>query len=520
MPGVEETPGGARRISQAVRMEGIVKRFPGVLANAGIDFSLDFGEAHGLLGENGAGKTVLMSILYGLYQPDAGRIFVRGTPTRIGSPAVAIRIGIGMVHQHFMLVPRLTVAENIAVGWEPTRGPLLDRRAMVRRIEALVEQYGLGVDPEARVEELAVGEQQRVEILKALYRGAEVLILDEPTAVLAEQEAEALFAAVRALKEQGKAVVFITHKLDEALAVCDRITVLRKGKNVGTLPASEATETQLAELMVGREVVFQVRPEPVVSEGQPLVAVEGLVATDDRGVEAVRGVSVVVHDHEILGIAGVQGNGQKELVEAICGLRQPQAGHVSVGGRDLTGASPRKLTRAGLVHVPEDRQQRGLILPFTVAENAILGQEYDPRFAIGPWAQARRNIARYAQELVERFSIAAPSVRTSVQALSGGNQQRLILARELGRGPRVVVAVQPTRGLDVAGMEFVWNQLLAMRRQGCAVLLVSMDLDEVMMLSDRIAVMYQGEVVAVVRRGEATKRELGLWMLRGKGEVA
>jgi simple sugar transport system ATP-binding protein len=504
--------------AEAIRMEGIVKRFPGVLANAGIDFSLNWGEVHGLLGENGAGKTVLMSILYGLYQPDGGRIFVRGEETRIRNPHVAIQLGIGMVHQHFMLVPRLTVLENMAVGWEPRAGPLLDRRAMRRRIEALVSDYGLEVDPDAKVEELSVGEQQRVEILKALYRGAEVLILDEPTAVLVEQEVEALFATVRALKEQGKAVVFITHKLHEALEICDRITVLRKGKNVGTLPASEATEEQLAEMMVGREVVFTVTPEPVESEGRVLLSVEDLSARDDRGVPAVRGVSLQVYDHEILGIAGVQGNGQKELVEAICGLRRPTSGRVRVGERELTGESPSGLAAQGLVHIPEDRHLRGLILTFSVEENAILGQHRQPRFAVGPWAQRRRAIRTYARELVEKFSVSVPSLSAPARTLSGGNQQRLILARELSRAPQVIVAVQPTRGLDVGGMEFVWEQFLAARRNGAGILLVSMDLDEVMMLADRIAVMYQGEIVAVLRRGEATKRELGLLMLRGKGE--
>ena len=391
---------------------------------------------------------------------------------------------------------------------------------MRSRIEALVEQYGLEVDPSAKVEELSVGEQQRVEILKALYRGAEVLILDEPTAVLVEQEVEALFATIRTLKEQGKAVVFITHKLHEALEICDRITVLRKGKNVGTLPASEATETQLAELMVGREVVFQVRPEPVESEGRVLLQVEKLSAVDDRGVPAVREVSLEVHDHEILGIAGVQGNGQKELVEAICGLRRPTGGRVMVGGRELTGKPPRELAAQGLVHIPEDRHLRGLVLSFSVEENSILGRHREPRFALGPWAQKKGAIHAYARELVERCSVSVPSLSAPARTLSGGNQQRLILAREFSRGPQVVIAVQPTRGLDVGGMEYVWEQFLAMRREGAAILLVSMDLDEVMMLSDRIAVMYQGRIVGVRRRGEATKRELGLLMLGGDDAVA
>ncbi|MGC9530531.1 MAG: ABC transporter ATP-binding protein [Candidatus Bipolaricaulaceae bacterium] len=505
--------------AEAVRMEGITKRFPGVVANAGIDFSLNWGEVHGLLGENGAGKTVLMSILYGLYRPDSGRIFFRGQAIQMATPAVAIRLGIGMVHQHFMLVPRLTVAENVAVGWEVTRGPLLDRRGAERKIEDLSEQYGLPVDPRAKVEQLSVGEQQRVEILKTLYRGAEVLILDEPTAVLAEQEIDALFSTVRRLREQGKAVVFITHKLDEALEICDRVTVLRKGEKVDTLDADQATEEGLAERMVGRQVVFEVSPEPVESAGRPLLAVEDLSAVDDRGAPAVRGVSFQLCDHEILGIAGVQGNGQRELVEAVCGLRRPTGGRVRLGEEDLTGATPARLSAAGLVHIPEDRHLRGLILPFTVEENAILGWHRRRPFAVGPWGQSRRAIARHARRIVDSFSVAVSSPRTSAQTLSGGNQQRLILGRELSREPQVVVAMQPTRGLDVGGMEFVWEQFLSMRRQGVGILLVSMDLDEVMMLSDRIAVMYRGEVAAVVKRGEADKRQLGLLMLGGKSET-
>ncbi len=505
---------------EAVRLEGIVKRFSGVTANAGIDLSLNYGEVHGLLGENGAGKTVLMSVLYGLYRPTEGQIYLKDRPVAISSPAVAIRAGIGMVHQHFMLVPRLTVADNMVVGWETLWGPFLDRSRIRRRIGELSEQYGLEVDPSARVEELSVGEQQRVEIVKALYRGAEVLILDEPTATLPEQEVESFFATIRALRDEGKAVVFITHKLREALTICDRVTVLRKGEKVGTVPASQATESQLAEMMVGREVVFEVQRERVASEGQPLLRVEGLTAVDDRGVPAVQEVGFTVHDHEIVGVAGVQGNGQSELVEAICGLSRLRQGQVMVDGEDLSGAPPRKMAQAGLVHIPEDRHRRGLILDFSVGENSILGRQYESPFAIGQVGQSKRAIAGYARELVERFNIVVPGVRTPARALSGGNQQRVILARELDRKPKVIVAAQPTRGLDVAGIEFVWEQLLAMRREGAAILLVSMDLDELLTLADRLVVMYQGKLVGERKPGETDKQEIGLLMLGGAVETA
>jgi len=505
---------------EAVRMEGITKRFPGVTANEGIDLSLYYGEVHGLLGENGAGKTVLMSVLYGLLRPTEGQFYLNDQPVSIDNPAVAIRAGIGMVHQHFMLVPQLTVAENMVVGWETSKGPLLDRRHINRRIRELSEKYGLEVEPNAIVEGLSVGEQQRVEILKALYRGAEVLILDEPTATLPQQEVDALFDTIRALRDEGKAVVFITHKLREALTICDRITVLRKGKKEGTVPAGEATETQLAEMMVGREVVFEVQRDRVASERRPLLQVERLSADDDRGVSAVREVDLTVHDHEILGVAGVQGNGQSELVEAICGLRRVRGGRVVVDGEVVTKATPREVARVGLVHIPEDRQRRGLVLNFSVAENAILGRQYEAPFAVRRVGQSKAAIASYARQLVERFSVVVPGVHTPVRALSGGNQQRVILARELDRQPKVIVAAQPTRGLDVGGIEFVWEQLLAMRREGVGILLVSMDLDELMTLADRLMVMYQGEIVGERKPRETDKQEIGLMMLGGAGETS
>ncbi len=500
----------------AVQMQGIVKRFPGVVANDGIDFDLKQGEIHGLLGENGAGKSVLMSILYGLYAPEAGRILIEGTPQANYRPVQAIRMGIGMVHQHFMLVPRLTVAENIMLGQEPTRsGVFLDRDEGVRRIEAFSNQYGLPVDPEARVEQLPVGEQQRVEIIKALYRGAETLILDEPTAVLTEQEVERLREALMKLKSEGKSTVLITHKLREALGMCDRITVLRRGSVIGTVNAEETNDRELAEMMVGRDVVFTVRRSETRGKPQVALSGRGLEARDDRGVPALRGIDIDLRAHEVLGIAGVQGNGQAELAEVLTGLRQLTAGTIGLGDVDLTGRGAHAFLEAGISHIPADRHLRGLVMGFTVRENAILGRQREPKFGPTPFWHLQRAITRFSREIVEAFDVQTPSVRTQASHLSGGNQQRLILGREITKRPRVIIAAEPTRGLDVGAIEYVHEQLLVMRDRGTAVLLISMDLDEVLRMSDRIAVLYAGRIVAIKRPEETDRRELGELMLAG-----
>lgn len=512
---------GGAMAELAVRMEGIVKRFPGVVANDGIDFALERGEIHGLLGENGAGKTVLMSVLYGLYHPDAGTIAVRGRKQSMTSPSKAIRLGIGMVHQHFMLVPRLTVTENIMLGSEPMKGGLfLDERAARRAITELAEQYGLPVEPKARVEQLSVGHQQRVEIIKALYRGAETLILDEPTAVLTEQEVEHLSAALRKLRGEEKSTVFITHKLSEALALCDRITVLRKGKVVGTVRAKETSERELAEMMVGREVVFTVRRREATSGQETALRVEDVEADDDRALPALKGISFELRKQEILGIAGVEGNGQAELAEVLTGLRPAKSGRILLGGVDLSGKKAHDYIARGIAHIPADRQRRGLVLSFTLKENAVLGQHRNPRFSVGPFWQKQRAIGVYTQEIMDAYNVKAPSPSALAQNLSGGNQQRLIIGREFSKSPQVIVASQPTRGLDVGGIEYVREQLLNMRDKGAAVLLISMDLDEILMLSDRIAVIYDGRIVAIKDPEETDRQELGELMLRGAGEMA
>ena len=500
----------------AVEMRGIVKRFPGVIANDGIDFALRRGEIHGLLGENGAGKTVLMSILYGLYRPDAGQILINGKPQSNYGPATAIRLGIGMVHQHFMLVPRLTVAESIMLGQEPIRsGLFIDRTAAIQRIEEFSNQYGLPVDPRARVEQLPVGEQQRVEIIKALYRGADTLILDEPTAVLTEQEVEHLENALRTLKGEGKSTVLITHKLREAIEICDRITVLRKGKVIGTVAAAETNERELAEMMVGRDVVFTVRRTEAKGTPEPVLKVEKIEAEDDRGLPALKGVSFELRKNEILGIAGVQGNGQAELAEVLTGLRPVKRGSIFLDGLDLTGKTARDFIDAGIAHIPADRQLRGLVMDFTIRENAILGRQRAHEFAPNRFWHNQRAITRYTERIVEEYGVKTPSILVLARNLSGGNQQRLIVGREFSKQPRVIIAAQPTRGLDVGGMEYVREQLLGMRDQGAAVLLISMDLDEVMMLSDRIAVIYNGEIVAIKDPEDTDRRELGELMLSG-----
>ena len=468
---------------------------------------------HALLGENGAGKSTLMNVLYGLLQPDEGEIVLRGEPVQIGSPREAIGLRIGMVHQHFMLIPVMTVAENVVLASEPRRGALLDRDAAEARVRELSERFGLVVDPNARIEKITVGQQQRVEILKALYRGAEILILDEPTAVLTAQETAELFKVLRALTAEGVSVIFISHKLREVLDIADRVTVLRRGVKVGTVDAEGATEASLAKLMVGRDVLFRVAKEETKA-GEPILEVEDLEAEDDRGLPALRGLSLQVRAGEIVGVAGVDGNGQSELIEAITGLRVPTAGHIRVGGRDITGAGVRGALGAGIGHIAEDRQRRGLILDFNLAENLAL-REYRRRPLSRLGLLSPRRMERQAAPLLEQYDVRGGRPETLAGSLSGGNQQKVVIARELAEEPRVTIAAQPTRGLDVGAIEFVHKRLLEQREEGRAVLLVSLELEEIRSLSDRVLVIYEGRIVAELSP-DASDERLGVAMLGGK----
>ncbi len=501
-----------------LELSGITKRFPGVVANDHVDFDLVQGEVHALLGENGAGKSTLMSILYGLYHPDEGEIRLNGAPLRIDSPHVAIDNGIGMVHQHFMLIPVMSVAENIVLGVEPHRGPFLDLDAAEERVRELSERFGLAVRPEARIDSISVGMQQRVEILKALYRGAEILILDEPTAVLTPQEAEELFAIVRSLQAEGKSIIFISHKLNEVLQIADRITTLRFGKQVGTVPRAGATQESLARMMVGREVVLRVE-KPPAQPGEVLLSAENLVVVDDRGLEACRGVSLEVRAGEIVGIAGVDGNGQSELIDALTGLRQPASGRIVVGGKDVTNASARDVLDNGMGHIPEDRQRRGLVLDFSLAENLALHDYRTPPESRFGWLFPRRLVER-ARRLLKEFDVRGGGPQTPAAALSGGNQQKVVVAREVSRDPRVLVAAQPTRGLDVGAIEFVHRRLVTERDEGRAIMLVSFELEEILSLSDRILVVYEGRIVGEYPP-DVSEEDLGFAMTGGvKDEAA
>jgi ABC-type uncharacterized transport system ATPase subunit len=501
-----------------LELRGITKRFPGVVANDHVDFDLRNREVHALLGENGAGKSTLMNVLYGLYSPDEGEIVIKGEPVRIHSPKDAIDHGIGMVHQHFMLIPVMTVAENIVLGNAPLQaGVLLDYGAARKRVEELARTFGFRIDPEARVEEITVGQQQRVEILKALYRGADILILDEPTAVLTPQEAEELFEILRTLVREGMSIIFISHKLGEVLEIADRITVLRRGKAVDTVSREGATEEALARMMVGREVLLRVEKTPA-QPTDPVLRVEDLHVLDDRRLEAVRGVSFEVRRGEIVGIAGVDGNGQSELIDALTGLRHPSSGKVRLGERDVTGASAGRILDLGLGHIPEDRQRRGLVLDFTLAENIALHDfDKEPNSRFG-WLFPSRMVRR-AAELLRQFDVRGGSAQTRAAGLSGGNQQKVVLAREMARGPDVLIAAQPTRGLDVGAIEFVHRRLVEARDRGEAVLLVSLELDEVLSLSDRILVIYEGRIVAE-HGPDVTEEQLGIEMTGGRGKEA
>ena len=495
---------------RVLELRGITKEFPGVLANDHVDFDLRRGEVHALLGENGAGKSTLMNVLYGLYRPDEGEIRINGKPVVLHSSKDAIELGIGMVHQHFMLIPVMTVAENIVLGNEPSeRAVLLDYAEARERVRELSKSFGFAIDPDARVHDITVGQQQRVEILKALYRRADILVLDEPTAVLTPQEAGELFEILSTLSREGLSIVFITHKLNEVLEIADRITVLRRGKIVETIEAEGATEAELAKLMVGREVLLRVE-KPPADPGDPLLRVSDLHVRDERGIEKVRGISFEVRGGEIVGIAGVDGNGQTELLDALAGLTKPEQGTVELAGHDVTKESVRKHFDDGFGHVPQDRQRHGLVLEFSIAENVGLHEfRTEPDSHLG-WLRPSVMIRR-ARRLISEFDIRGGGPETRAGALSGGNQQKVILAREIDRDPKVLVAAQPTRGLDVGAIEFVHRRLVDERGEGRAVLLVSLELDEILSLSDRILVIFEGEIV-----GEypptVTEQELGLAM--------
>lgn len=503
----------------AVEMLGIRKEFPGVVANDDITLQLKRGEIHALLGENGAGKSTLMSILFGMYQPDRGTIKVNGAEVRIGNPNVAGKLGIGMVHQHFKLVENFTVAENIVLGIEPSKW-VLDLRKASQRIRELSNRYGLNVDPDARVDTITVGMQQRVEIMKMLYRDAEVLIFDEPTAVLTPQEIKDLGGIMKNLVREGKSIILITHKLKEIKAYADRCTVIRRGKTIGTVEVAQTGEAAMAEMMVGRQVSFKVEKKPA-APGPVVLSVESLTVKGSKKEERLKGVSLEVRAGEILGIAGVDGNGQSELVEAITGLQKAESGSVKLSGKEITGLSIRNRIASGIGHIPEDRQKRGLVLDYTLAENIVLETYYrEPFSKRGILDHAA--IRSYAEKILQSFDVrSGQGAVSAARSLSGGNQQKAIVGREVEQNPDLLIAVQPTRGLDVGSIEYIHKRLVEHRDKGKAVLLVSLELDEIMNVADRIAVMNNGEVVGVVQASETNENELGL-MMAGvrKGESA
>ncbi len=491
--------------------KGITKRFPGVLACGSINLTLHEGEILALLGENGAGKSTLMNVLYGLYHPDEGEIWIKGEKIQLQSPRDAIDRGVGMVHQHFQLVEVMTVAENVVLGSEIVRAiDRLDIRAANQTVRDLSQQYGLQVDPESVIEDLPVGTQQRVEIIKALYRRADILILDEPTAVLTPQEASELFQIMHELTDRGVSIIFITHKLKEVLEVADRIGVLRRGQMVGMVLPAEATERSLAEMMVGREVVLQVE-KGEAHPGEPVLTINDIRVYDDREHETVSGLSLEVREGEILGVAGVQGNGQREFVEALTGLRPIESGSIQLSGQDITNFTARQVTEMAVAHIPEDREKHGLVMAYTIADNMVLNSYY-----VQPFSRRRilnhEAIRENGKNLVEKYDVRTPSIDSRAGSLSGGNKQKVIVAREFSRPIKLLIANQPTRGLDVGSIEFIHKQIIRQRDSGIAVLLVSAELDEILSLSDRVAVIFDGKIVKTMPVAEASREKLGLLM--------
>ena len=500
-------------MTKVVEMKNITKVFPGTIANDDVNFDLEKGETHVLLGENGAGKTTLMNILYGLYQQEKGEIYINGKLAQINNPNDAIKLGIGMVHQHFMLVHNFTVAENIILGNEPKKGMKIDMKKAIDDVVEVSKKYGFKIDPNAIIEDITVGQQQKVEIIKALYRGAEILILDEPTAVLTPQEIEELGVIIDNLKAQGKSVILITHKLKEVMKMSDRVTIIRRGKVTGIVKTKETNIDQLAELMVGRKVNLVIN-KSTAKVGNEILSISKLNVNDHRDLPAVKDLSLSVKAGEVLGIAGVDGNGQSELVEAITGLRKAISGTIKVDGKDILNKSPRAVMEAGVGHVPEDRHKRGLILKYSLFENAVLGFHNQKPYSKGI-IMDYKEIRKHTKDLIEQFDVRTPNDEVMASALSGGNQQKLIVAREISKEPALQIVCQPTRGLDVGAIEYIHKRIIDERDKGKAVLLVSLELDEIMALSDRIAVMYDGQVVDILDRAEATEQKLGILMAGG-----
>jgi simple sugar transport system ATP-binding protein len=498
-------------------MNNIRKEFPGIVANDNITLQVKQGEIHALLGENGAGKSTLMNVLFGLYQPEKGEIKVKEEKVEITDPNVANDLGIGMVHQHFMLIEKFTVTENIILGSEPLKGTSIDIRKAEKEVQEISDRYGLRVDPKAKIEDISVGMQQRVEILKTLYRGAEILIFDEPTAALTPQEIKELINIMKSLIKEGKSIILITHKLKEIMAVCDRCTVIRRGKGIGTVNVADTNESKLAAMMVGREVSFEVE-KTEADPGEIVLSIKDLEVQDTRGVKALNKLNLDVKAGEVVGVAGVEGNGQTELIEAITGLRDSSGGTITLSGTDITKFKPRKVTESGIGHIPQDRHKHGLVLDFTIGENILLQTYYQDPYS-------RSGVLNYqkmydkARQLIEEYDVRTPNERTPARALSGGNQQKAIIAREVDRSPDFLVAAQPTRGLDVGAIEFIHRKLIEERDKGRGVLLVSLELDEVLNVSDRIAVIYEGEIVAIVNAKETNEQELGLLMAGGTREA-
>ncbi|MCL6601398.1 MAG: ABC transporter ATP-binding protein [Paenibacillus sp.] len=493
-----------------VELKQITKRFPGIIANDSISLTLEKGEIHALLGENGAGKSTLMNIVFGLYQPDEGSIEIDGKPVIIDNPNKAIELGIGMVHQHFKLVEPFTVTENIVLGMEPKKGLKIDYKSAAEQVRKLSEQYGLQVDPNAKIHDISVGMQQRVEIMKTLYRGADILIFDEPTAVLTPQEIIELMAIMKRLVAEGKSIILITHKLKEIMQISDRVTIIRRGKVIDTVKTSTTNPNELAEKMVGRGVTFKVDKQ-APNVGQAVLKLNDVISKNKDGISVLNGLSFEVKAGEILGIAGVDGNGQSELLQAITGLRKIDSGSITMTGKEISNHSPREIIEMNISHIPEDRHKHGLVLDFTVSENMVLETYYKSPYNKNGFLN-KEIINKHAEDLVKQFDVRTPSIENMARSLSGGNQQKAIIAREIDKNPTLLIAAQPTRGLDVGAIEFVQKQLIAQRDQGKAVLLVSFELDEIMNVSDRIAVIYEGQIVGEVFPQDTNDQELGLMM--------